>query len=375
MKIAVLVAQLPPELDAVGQYAARLAVGLQARRHEVSLLTQNRYVSDPIPGVEIIPCFAPMEPASVSGIADWVQANRPDWLVVQYNPFSYGRRGFNLELPRRLRALRRSAPEVRVALMAHEMYVPVENLRFAVMALWQRWQCWTLVQAADTVFVSIEPWIRRVRSRFPAAKVHHLPVWSNIPVAGLGRDEARARLSIAPETLLIGLFGTLHVSRKFTLARASLEAVRAQGIDARLLHLGPGKERVLAVFSGLPVISEGVLPADEVSRRMAALDLALAPFYDGVSSRRGSMMAGLAHGIATVGTDGYATDDMLRQENGRALMLSPAAQPEAFVRNVCQLAQDPDRRTRIGLEGAALYRRAFDADRVIDRMLEFLEQK
>ena len=57
-------------------------------------------------------------------------------------------------------------------------------------------------------------------------------------------------------------------------------------------------------------------PADEVSRRLSAADLNLSAFIDGVSTRRGSLMAALQHGVASVGTRGYLTDQMLLNEDG-----------------------------------------------------------
>src|SRR4051794_33377407 len=63
-----------------------------------------------------------------------------DALILQYNPFSYGPRGMAPRLLRDLRALRRRAPTLLIALMVHEAYVPMNSVRWALMGAAQRLQ-------------------------------------------------------------------------------------------------------------------------------------------------------------------------------------------------------------------------------------------
>src|SRR5262249_59264800 len=67
----------------------------------------------------------------------------------------------------------------------------------------------------------------------------------------------------------------------------------------------------------------GPLPADAVAGYLAACDLLLQPFPDGVSTRRTSVMAGLALGLPIVTSDGPATEPIWRKEP--AVVLAPAA--------------------------------------------------
>src|SRR5882724_8511675 len=63
-----------------------------------------------------------------------------DVVVLQYNPFMYGRWGFAPWLPVALGRLRSKSAGVCVALMVHEPYVPMVNWRWTLMGLWQRCQ-------------------------------------------------------------------------------------------------------------------------------------------------------------------------------------------------------------------------------------------
>src|SRR4029453_3959065 len=56
-----------------------------------------------------------------------------DAVVVQYNPFMYGRWGFAPWLPLGLWRLRGRKAVGRIALMVHEPYVPMVNWRWTLM--------------------------------------------------------------------------------------------------------------------------------------------------------------------------------------------------------------------------------------------------
>src|SRR5437773_504456 len=106
-RIEILAPALPPRLDGIGDYCERLATQL-ATSAGIKILTASNCVPAAIPGVAIETAFAVEQPRSVRQIADRVATDRPDWLLLQYNPFSYGRWGWNPYLPQVLCGIRRS---------------------------------------------------------------------------------------------------------------------------------------------------------------------------------------------------------------------------------------------------------------------------
>ena len=351
-RIDLLFPTLPPALNGIGDYTARLAEALAADA-EVGVLAAPG-PADPIPGVELVPIPDLLR----GGLAEAVRRRRPDWLVAQYNPFSYGRRGFAPRLPLALRACRRASPGTRLAVMFHEMHVPFAGPKQAVLWGWQRPQFAAAAALAEVAFFSIEAWTEGYRRRHPGRRAVHLPVGSNVPRADADRAAVRAESGVAEDEPALGLFGTAHVSRLLPLVDAALAAAGKERPGAALLYVGPHGAAVRAAVRGR-VIDAGRLPAAEVSRRFAALDVALAPFRDGVSTRRTSLMTGLQHGVATVGTDGFLTDRVLSEADGRALALTPPA-PAPFAAAVAGLLGDDARRAGIGAAGRALYESAFD---------------
>ena len=357
MKLHIISAALPPKLDGIGDYTAHLAAEL-ARSGDVTVLTGMPDPA-PIPGVRVETAFSADDPRSVWQLVDRIAHDKPDWVLLQYNPFSYGRRGLNLHLPRVMRHIEQVSPGTRFALMVHEPFVPIISPQFAVMATWQRWQLWSLGQCADQVFFSIDPWAKRFQKWFPRTPVSHLPVGSNIPLVSIEKSEARARLGISDNTLVLGLFGTASSGRLLDRIQDAATALQQAGHTVQLLYIGPHKDQICAALPGLDIIADGPASPEEVSRRFAAMDIYLAAYIDGVSTRRGAFMAALQHGIATVGTRGPLTDALLLREDGQAFLLADVNTPEQFQSNVLRLAKDKGGLNQFGETAKALYRREF----------------
>ncbi len=366
MKIHIISAALPPQLDGIGDYTALLAAEL-ARSATVTVLTGAQR-PNPIPDVRVETAFSADDPRSVWNLAARVAADPPDWVLLQYNPFSYGRWGLNLHLPFVMRQIKRRHPQTRFALMVHEPFVPIISPQFAVMAAWQRWQLWALGRCADRVFFSIDPWAKRFQTWFPHTQVRHLPVGSNISRVPIIRAEARARLGIEDATVVLGIFGTASSGRLLGTLRNAANALRQAGHSVQVLYVGPNRDKICEALGQGDIIADGPFPAEEVSRRLAAMDIYLAAYVDGISTRRGGLMAALQHGIATVGTRGPLTDSLLAQEDGHAILMADVTAPKQFQAQVLQLAEETDLRRRIAQEGALLYAREFTWARITQKL-------
>jgi hypothetical protein len=354
VRIAVLAADSRREADGIRDYTAQVVRSLQASPHaEAALFLRG----------------------SEGG---WRSANGADWgvgaaeaAVLQYNPFWYGRRGFAPGLVRDVARLRRAPGAPAVALMVHETYVDMKNLRWALMGGWQRLQLAALRQLTDLQLCSTESWMRRL-TRWPgAAPVHHLPVPSNFPDRRSEAARARGELAPAGDGMLLTCFGLRHPGRLEGHVLAAAEAVAAGGRPSTVLNLGTGEAAVEELAPGVTVRSPGYLPEDAVARLLAATDLFLAPYADGVSTRRTTVMSALQHAVPVLGTDGHLTDRVLRESNG-ALRLVPVAERDRFAAEAGRLAREGGERRALGAAGRDLYARAFDWPVLVDRLLELL---
>jgi glycosyltransferase involved in cell wall biosynthesis len=365
---------LPPQLDGIGDHSALIAQELHRVGCPVTILTVTGKTHQPIPGIEVIPVFSPQEPASVQKIYDHIARLKPDLFLVQYNPFSYGNRGFNPYLPQVLRRVRKTLPETQIAVMAHETFLPWGKPQWAVMNLWQYPQFFGMGRNAHTLFLSIEVWAKQFQKWFPKIPVCHLPVGANIPVIPTSRNEAKKRLGIAPDTFVVGVFGTAHLSRLFDWVAEAYRRVYQEQPNSLLLYVGPDNEVVRSAVVEMPLNAEGPFPPEEVSLRLSAMDVVLAPYVDGVSTRRGAFMAGLQHGIPTVTTDAFHTDTILREANGKAFLAATEGNAEMFYSHVLQLLRDPELRNTIGEGGQTLYCQQFDWKPVVQSLLQRLQK-
>jgi glycosyltransferase involved in cell wall biosynthesis len=301
----------------------------------------------------------------------FVDATAYDAVVLQYNPFMWGKWGFAPWLAMELRKSRRKRRRGQIALMVHEPYVPLLNWKWVLMGAWQRAQLEAARISADVVFASIEAWTRMLRARRPFRPAIHLPVGSNLPDRRDQRTASRARLRVSHDEVVLACFGGGGGSR--LVGHVVAAANRLVGMTERvvLLNLGAGASPPPGLSRQVRLYSPGRVPEADLASCLAAADLFLAAFVDGVSTRRGSLMAALQHGLPVVGTEGRLTDGILGRARD-ALSLVPVGRPDRFASCAAVLANKPEEREAMGIAGRGLYQSAFDWPILADRLLHSL---
>jgi glycosyltransferase involved in cell wall biosynthesis len=365
---------LPPALDGIGDHTARLAEALAPHAVVKVITARTNTELQPIPGVEIHRAFGVDRRRETRELVRAVEVSQPDWLLIQFNQFSYGRWGLNPYLPLALQSIRKRCPGVRVAWFAHEDFVPPSNARFMVMRVWQRAQFRALGRASDLVLFTIAPWAERYRSWFPDATVRFLPVGSNVPDERNEYVEARLRLGIEPTTVVAGVFGTLGVAKPVAYIRDAAQAIAARFADSVLLYVGPHGAILRSALPDMPLLDAGALPPKAVSSHLAAMDVHLTPFIDGVSTRRGSFMAGLQHGVPSITTLGVHSDQVLRRASGTAFAASPTGDAPMFAARAVDLVSDADALAAMRPAARTLYDEEFAFDRASARLMAMLAE-
>jgi glycosyltransferase involved in cell wall biosynthesis len=352
--LTVLATEPSDKADGIHEYTRRLVATLNDRA-DVEVACRNPRETS----ADLLPSRAGASPGQ-----------RPT-ILLQYNPFNFGRWGFAPWLPLKLWRLKRSKSRPKIAVMVHEMYYPISDWRSALMGGWQRVQFFAVRVLSDVAFTSVSPWAKALESHRPRRPVHHLPVGSNLPDMRHARAAERERLGIRDDAIVLAAFGTGHPSRLLDYVADAANRIASQGHETVLLNLGFNTPDV-SVSPAVRVVTPGHLEEEAISAHLAAADVYLAPFTDGVSTRRTTVMAALQHGLSIVGTDGHNTDEMLRSSTN-AMRLTPVGDREAFSRTVCELADDPDARVELGECARSLYEEEFDWSVVCDRLLAWLQ--
>jgi glycosyltransferase involved in cell wall biosynthesis len=105
------------------------------------------------------------------------------------------------------------------------------------------------------------------------------------------------------------------------------------------------------------VYATGALAPERLSLALQACDMMIQPYQDGVSTRRGSVMAALAHGRAVVTTNGVATEPLWAQSG--AVVMAPVGDHDAMQSLTARMVVDEDERLRMASAAKELYAQRF----------------
>jgi glycosyltransferase involved in cell wall biosynthesis len=284
-------------------------------------------------------------------------------MLVQYVPHAFGFKAMNLPFCLWLFGRRHSGTTV----MFHEVMFPMrvsQPLKHNVIGLTTRLMAMLVARSAERIFVATPLWDGLLR-RFIGShnSISWLPVPSNIPVVDDSAGVAATRLAYSPNGApLLGHFGTLS-----GIVGQSIEDLVAPVMesrnDARILLIGANstnfRDRWVGAIPGLAdkVYATGALTPDRLSLALQACDMMIQPYQDGVSTRRGSVMAALAHGRAVVTTNGVATEPLWAQSG--AVAIAPVDDHEAMQSVIARMLADEGERLRIGSAAKKLYAQRF----------------
>ncbi|SEJ41516.1 glycosyltransferase [Demequina mangrovi] len=343
MHVAVVFPDTKVEFDGIGDHSKRLARELVALGHAVTFVGRGASES-PVAGARYVDGWPSGAVRDLAGVVRAIEEIRPDIVLLQYQPFAYGRRGFSPALPWLGRRIGRVCPGASFVVFMHETYVGHTSPATAVMAAYQAVQVKLLARSADLVLVNCALGMRRLRHH--SRRIESVPVPSNIDRVSASRRTARLELGLDARARIMVLFGRVDATR-VRLLRATL--LRASGMDGtELVYIGKDRANVAALVDPLPLPAHLYIGADDrtVSLAMTAADLALAPFADGATGRRGSLAAHLEHGVTTLSTVAAGTDDFLKDIalSGGLCLVAPDADEVADAAET--LLGDPQRRAR-----------------------------
>ena len=356
--------EYPPAPGGVSDYTAQLAAALAAAGDEVHVWAPGHL--DEISGVVNHPL-----PDLFHGkgrhqlAADLAKAPKEMRLLLQYVPHAFGYKAMNVRLTR---WLARPRPQP-LWIMFHEVAVKAEpgvRRPVQVLAGVTQHMAKQLRRAAAEAFVSTPAWDAFLQELLPGSPpAHWMPVPSNLPLTAPPEEVEAVRARLAPGGKLVASFGRFQEFARACL-RPLLQALLERDAELNGLLIGEGGEKLREeIVTAAPAVAHrlhapGLLPAASASAHIAASDLMVQPYADGISGRRGTAMAGLALGRCLLSHAGEATEPVWREAGAVALAAPVALRPVAE-----ELLSDLARRQTIAARGRELYYRRFALEHTV----------
>jgi len=365
----IITGEFPPDSGGVGDYSALLSEGLARAGCEVHVwcpTSAERHFSETGISVHHLP-----HRFSLRGLIALEQAltrfPAPRTLLLQYVYNIYGCRGMNIALCLWL-IWRRAGRRDDVRVMFHEPFYPFgfHSLRYNILAAITHAMAFLLMLAARVVYVSTSAWIPMLMQwNLLRRPVYRLGIPSTI---GSEPPVTRRRT----KSITVGHFGTYGLQMRSHLLQIFGDLITGcRHIQLKLLGRGaPGfASELMAVHPECAgqILALDQLPDTAVAEQIRSCDIMLQYYPDGVSSRRTTVMACLAHGAPVVTTLGRLSDpEWLESQSVR---LAPADDTASIVSAVTQLLNDPAEQSRLAAAGYEFYHRAFALEHTVHTLL------
>ena len=311
MNILFLCGSLEPGKDGVGDYTRRLAAALIRKGHDAQIIAlcdkhSKTYVAQQqeiektlVPVYRIPQKTTYRERFKLSqGLVDDLQ---PNWVSLQYVPYSFHPKGLPFWLPRFLKKLKGNH---QWHIMFHEVLTPGSNffskiIRLTQILLTKKMSNITRVSLINT---SITPYSELLYKLGINSRI--LPLFSNIPISNSFSNH-----KINSEIITIGLFSKFKLNdpiRNTLMEIFSL--VKKEGFKLKFLLIGGSIIDCnnfehfcrLNYIDKLEVEKTGFLNEEEVSLKIRECDIGLSPVKSSILGKSGSALAFVEHGVKLV---------------------------------------------------------------------------
>jgi polysaccharide biosynthesis protein PslF len=373
LHVCLVTGEYPPAVGGIADYALLLARHLREEGLQVSVLTSGT-AKNTENDVTTVPGWTLRFLAEIGArIAEL----RPDVVHLQYQTAAFGMSAAVSLLPYIAHATR---GRPRFITTFHDLRVPYLFPRAGAL---RRAPARVLIGASDGCIYTDPADLRAAQPRGRAAWV---PIGPGVVPSGRpNRATERERLHIDAGAFVIAYFGFMNSSKGVETLLAAAEHLLRMRRDFRLLYVGAdqgisdptnaltaARLRSLESQFGLEthIVRTGWLPDREISRALAAADVAALPYADGASLRRSALLTCFAHGLPVVTTEAAPGPELSNEH-----LVEPFDQPEryrigesvaalvqpghalALADQFVHLADDSDRRQALGRAGKALARR------------------
>lgn len=291
------------------------------------------------------------------------RANRGTIVSLQWTCAEKGNAGFGLGMISMVLLLRLMGFKTHVYL--HQLWEPWGGPMNWPWSLWTRLQTLALVLISRRISAPVHKWTRVLKRFFffKAGSINWVPVGATIlpKTRALGTTERHGH----PWVLLFNPLGTTKNPQLVEAAWARFAQKAPQSQCAVIGKVPQREDKRLAYMMQHPDCRFlGVIRSNEVSEWMSRSVALLAPFDEGVSGCRTSVISALAHGLPVVTTRGSATEPIWERTEGVILVdRNPSDLADALMR----LHLDEAYWERASKQARIFYKTFFEWDKIIEQ--------
>lgn len=349
-RVLLITGEYPPRIGGVGDHVVKLRSALESLGLACEVATESRINDSPRESVRALNIQFPFQ--ALIGVVRMLRQIRPDILHIQFQAGAFARPG---ELLAVVYLAHLASLVGRVVVTFHDLNEPYlfpKAGRIRSFVLQQ------LERVADSV-IYVDELDRRWADVNRKVEVdrYWIPAGPTIEPTGrfTDRDSSRSHLNLSNKEFIVGYFGFWQASKGVRILAEAMRRPELKDPSATLALIGaPGptvigpRSEVLvedSIFRGLNIIETGAQDPAMISMWLNACDVIALPFLEGLSSRRGSFMNAVAHGIPVVTTepDGDGVVDVADHE----VAFVPPGDVEALAQELAALRDDEARRDRL----------------------------
>ena len=294
-------------------------------------------------------------------------------VLIQYTALGWSSRGFPWEVPRVLRVLKSAGAHVGLVFHDVEPYAGsrmVDSLRRSAQVRTMR----AILSKADFAVFTV-PLERISWLKVAPRNAAFIPVGANLPIPSAVAVGIRENM-----TPTIGVFSITGGQPGARETEVILAAVRHASQTLGKLHLSVfgrcADLREADLKSGLKDLPvefsvEGVVSAERVVQKLSACDVLLF-VRGGISSRRGSAIAGIACGLPVIAYSGSETAPPITDAG---VVLVAADQPGQLDASLVRVLSDADYRSDLAARSRAIFQAHFAWPSIAARFANLLKSK
>jgi glycosyltransferase involved in cell wall biosynthesis len=269
------------------------------------------------------------------------------WVCVQYTAFSWSRSGFTFGFLAALWILRHHG--ARCAVVLHDPGPCsgnrwIDRLRRSVQVPVLKAAYHLADRSIFTVDIEKATWLSGRRE-----KAVFIPVGANLPGISPLPPENCTRRNQTKEVAVFCMTGGVRAQREANDIAYAVTRAAAKAGPLRLVllgrnaELGEGPLRAALAGTGVEIVVHGILPAEDVERLLSQTDVQIF-VRGGISSRRGSAIAGIVCGLPVVA---YSWRETGPPVTDSGVLLVPSGDREALAKGLTRVLVDDEFRAQL----------------------------